>query len=386
MACSVRSPICVINSLDQRIFISVIQCEMHIADNVQDKITKQNGDSTDFFRGYNTIHAPLTSKISDKSTHQRNEKRGPLSNCSLADVRNRSGVVMLTTTNLGFMDMTLNMLKSIKLTKVCVNTTVIAEDQKCYRYLSERAEGDPAVHVVLTNSGESQSEELMRSSRRSYYALFNKRQEYVLSLLEQGLEVLFTDADTFWFRDPFPYFRGDFDMSMIDPRSPYPNRTEKSHYCAGFVYFKPTNVTVLFVNTWINAIKHNDKIGRLLADQDQMNFLLRADQPVHVNVQPLDTNIFPWGPKFYELLAKKANYSTVVMHAASIHGHAAKVKKFKSSNMWLVDTFEVSHKNMVSRFHGVSLLLILTLALAVGCCCCFCCLYWCCFPDHPEFD
>ncbi|XP_038072869.1 UDP-D-xylose:L-fucose alpha-1,3-D-xylosyltransferase 1-like [Patiria miniata] len=270
-----------------------------------------------------------------------NETRGPLSNCSLADVKNRSGVVMLTTTNLGFMDMTLNMLESIKRTKVCVNTTVIAEDQKCYRHLSERAEGDPAVHVVLTNSGESTSKEILRTKRRSYYALFNKRQAYVLSLLEKGLEVLFTDADTFWFRDPFPHFKGDFDMSMIDPRSPYPTRTDKAHYCAGFAYFKPTNVSVLFVKAWIKAMKDNEKAKKLVADQSVMNYLLHNDEPVHVNVQPLDTNIFPWGPKFYELLAKKANYSTVVMHAASIRGHAAKVKKFKSSNMWLVDTIEV---------------------------------------------
>ncbi|XP_022097421.1 UDP-D-xylose:L-fucose alpha-1,3-D-xylosyltransferase 3-like [Acanthaster planci] len=266
-----------------------------------------------------------------------NQTHGSLSNCSLADVKMRPGVVMLTTTNLGFMDMTLNMLESIKRTGVCVNTTIVAEDKKCYQYLSKRAEGDPAVRVVLTNLGETTSKEILRTQRRQYYALFNKRQEYFLGLLERGYEVLFTDADTFWFRDPFPYFKGDFDMSMIDPRSPYPTRSERAHYCAGFAYFKPTKVTIQFVKAWIQEMRNNDKAKKLVADQSVMNYLLHEDKPVHVNVQPLDTNIFPWGPKFYELLAKKANYPTVVMHAASIRGRAAKVAKFKSSNMWLVN-------------------------------------------------
>ncbi|XP_022109324.1 UDP-D-xylose:L-fucose alpha-1,3-D-xylosyltransferase MGP4-like isoform X2 [Acanthaster planci] len=256
----------------------------------------------------------------------------------------RPGVVMLSTTNLGFMDVTLNMLESIKRIGVCVNTTIIAEDQKCYRYLSKRAKADPAVHVVLTNSGESTSKEILRTQRRQYYALFNKRQKYVLELLEQGYEVLFSDADTFWFRDPFPYFKGDFDLSMIDSRSPYPLRTDKSNHCAGFVYFKPTNVSLQFVKAWIKAMADNEKSGKLVADQGVMNFLLNTDQPVHVNIQPLDTNIFPWGPKFYTLLKRKANYSTVVMHAASIRGHAAKVEKFKSSNMWLVGNITVSEE------------------------------------------
>ncbi|XP_038044735.1 UDP-galactose:fucoside alpha-3-galactosyltransferase-like [Patiria miniata] len=271
-------------------------------------------------------------------TPVRNDKPGSLSNCTLADIMKRPGVMLLTSTNLGFLDITLNMLESIKRIGVCVNITIFSEDQKCYRYLSERAEGDPAVHVVLTNSGESTSKEILRTERHSYYALFNKRQAYLLAMLEQGLEVLFSDADTFWFRDPFPYFQGDFDISLIDSISPYPLRTPRGDFCAGFVYYKPTDATLQLVKAWIQTMQENDKKGKLLADQSVLNGLLKADKPVHINIKPLDTNIFPYGPKFYSLLAKKANYPTVVMHAASIRGRAAKIAKFKSSNMWLVNS------------------------------------------------
>ncbi|XP_038044383.1 UDP-D-xylose:L-fucose alpha-1,3-D-xylosyltransferase MGP4-like [Patiria miniata] len=268
-------------------------------------------------------------------------ERGQLSNCTLQDILQRPGVVMLTTTNLGFLDMTMNMLASVRKVGICVNSTIIAEDEKVYQYLHKKAEGDPTVHVVMTNSGLMQTGEVKRKNARTYFDLLKKRQGYFLSLLEVGIEVLFTDSDTFWFRDPFPYFQGDFDMSMMDPRSPYPTRTSRAHYCAGFIYMKPTNVTLLFVKEWIRSLK-----GKNIMDQIEMNRLLQADKPVHVNIQPLDIKLFPPGPPFYEFLAKNASYSAVVMHAASIHGHDEKVRKFKSSNMWLVNA---SSDELVAR-------------------------------------
>ncbi|XP_022109305.1 UDP-D-xylose:L-fucose alpha-1,3-D-xylosyltransferase 1-like [Acanthaster planci] len=272
-------------------------------------------------------------------------ERGQLSNCTLQDIMKRQGVVMLTTTNLGYLDLSLNMLASIRKVGVCVNTTIIAEDKTVYKYLRSKAEGDPAVHVVMTNSGEVQSREVWSKDFINYFGLLKKRQRYFLSLLKQGLEVLFTDSDTFWFSDPFPYFQGDFDMSMVDQKSPYPTRALNASYCAGFIYLRPTNTTLQFVRKWIMSLE-----GKNIMDQFVMNRLLRADQPVHVKVHPLDIHLFPSGPKFYQLLEQNANYSAVVMHAASIHGHAAKVAKFRSSNMWLVNG---TSEELLAREHSL---------------------------------
>ncbi|XP_038045049.1 UDP-D-xylose:L-fucose alpha-1,3-D-xylosyltransferase MGP4-like isoform X1 [Patiria miniata] len=266
------------------------------------------------------------------SLWRKKNARGPLSNCTFNDIMNRPGVVLLTTANLGFLDMTINMLASIKKIGICVYTVIVAEDKNVYRYLRRRTEIDPAIHVVMTDSGEVQSDLVMSTDHHRYFSLLKKRQGYILRLLDQNLEVLFTDSDTFWFQDPLPYFQGDFDMSMMDPRSPYPTRTNKSHYCAGFAYYKPTTVTLQFVKKWITFMEGKDYM-----DQSVMNKLLQEDQPVHVNIKPLDIKLFPPGPKFYEFLEKNASYSAVVMHAASIRGHDAKVRRFKSSNMWLVN-------------------------------------------------
>ncbi|XP_038073032.1 UDP-D-xylose:L-fucose alpha-1,3-D-xylosyltransferase-like [Patiria miniata] len=255
--------------------------------------------------------------------------RGQLSNCTLADIKKRPGVVMLTTANLAYADVALNMLESVKRIGVCVNTSVIAEDQKAYDLLLKYAKGDPAIYVQKTNSGEMDE---IEPSRRG---LMNKRQAYILTLLEQGLEVLFSDSDTFWFRDPFPYFQGDFDMSLRSFSKP--RIISKTHFCAGFIYLKPTNASIQFVRTWAELLDNNKKKGKFPTDQSVMNGLFTADKPVHVNIKILDEDLFPWGPRFFDPSWQKQNHSTVVMHAASIRSHPAKLRKFKEFGMWLVN-------------------------------------------------
>ncbi|XP_038073623.1 UDP-galactose:fucoside alpha-3-galactosyltransferase-like isoform X1 [Patiria miniata] len=261
--------------------------------------------------------------------------RGQLSNCTLADIKKRPGVVMLTTANLAYADVALNMLESVKRIGVCVNTTVIAEDQKAYDLLLKYAKGDPAIYVQKTNSGEMDAIEPSRRLGSHYYGIMNKRQAYILTLLEQGLEVLFSDSDTFWFRDPFPYFQGDFDISL---RGFTKTRiVSKTNFCAGFIYLKPTKATIQFVRTWVELMDNNKKKGSFTPDQTVMNGLLRADKPGHVNVRMLDADLFPWGPTFFDPSWQKQNHSTVVMHAASIRGHPAKLSKFNEFGMWLVN-------------------------------------------------
>ncbi|XP_022092968.1 UDP-galactose:fucoside alpha-3-galactosyltransferase-like isoform X2 [Acanthaster planci] len=262
-------------------------------------------------------------------------RRGPLSNCSLYDIKKRPGVVMLTTANLAYVDVVLNMLESVKRVGICINTTVIAEDPKAYDILSTYAKGDPAVYVQRTNSGEMDVIEHSRRHRSQYYGIMNKRQAYILSFLEKGFEVLFTDSDTFWFRDPFPHFQGDFDMCL---RGFTPTRiVKKTNFCAGFIYLKPTKATIQFVKAWVEILDSNKKKGSYPADQSVMNGLLKGDKPVHVNIKMLDADLFPWGPTFFNPKWQKQNHSTVVMHAASIRGHPAKLKKFREFGMWLVN-------------------------------------------------
>ena len=259
--------------------------------------------------------------------------RGTISNCTLADIEKRPGVVLLINTNTAYMDMTMNLLESIKRTGVCVNTTIVAEEKKAYQAMFNHAKNDPAIRIVKTDQGEASSKKLVLYSRE-YRRLVNRRQKYILSLLEKGYEVFFTDVDTFWFRDPFSYFQGEFDMAMVDERSPYPTRLQKtSIHCAGLVYFKPTNKTLWFVKKWIQILTHpKNKIS----DQGVLNHMLHEDIPVHVDIRQLPVKYFPHALVFYKPEWRKENNNPIIMHNVGVRGHDEKARKFKENNMWVL--------------------------------------------------
>ena len=261
--------------------------------------------------------------------------RGKLSNCSLSDIKKKPGVVMLTATNLAFLDISLNMLESVKRVGVCVNTTIMAEDQTTFDVLRMLAKDDPAIHVQKTFLKELGTEEPSRRNYSEYYGYMNRRQAYFFSLLEQGLEVLFTDSDTFWYRDPFPYFQGDFDMCL---RGRTPTRMiKKTLFNAGFMYMKPTSATINFVRTWMQVMEGNMKKGSYKkCDQSIMNALLKRNKP-RVNIKVLHPDLFPLGPTFLNPDWQNAKHDTVVYHAAGIQDHDPKIAIFKEYGIWLLN-------------------------------------------------
>ena len=277
--------------------------------------------------------SPSPRAVPTRRTAAKTSPTTRLSDCTVEDVRKRPGVIVLTTTNTGFLDILLNLLESIKRTGVCPNVTIIAEDPQAYAFLLGISSGQPGLNVLKTSSGFMTPQKLMFGTK-VYKELVNKRAEYLLSFLEKGLEVMFTDTDTFWFRDPFPYFQGDFDVAMLDEFMNYPERNPTSRFCAGLAYFKPTERTLRFVREWVRRMK-GDKKKKRTPDQDVMNNMLLHDQPVHMEVRSLNPSFFPKGRLFNNNEWRRENNNTAAMHSSSIFGHDKKVAYFKELNMWL---------------------------------------------------
>ncbi|XP_038069878.1 UDP-D-xylose:L-fucose alpha-1,3-D-xylosyltransferase 1-like [Patiria miniata] len=148
--------------------------------------------------------------------------------------------MVLTTTNAGFLSMTLNMLESIRRFKTASfpNVTVITEDQQSYDYLAKKTEIYPFLIVQKTN-GELTTSQRLLVGRSNYNQFVRRRPRYILQFLESGFEVLFADADTFWVRDPFKDFEGDFDIAAHNEVDP----PRKPVFCDGFTYYRPTENT-----------------------------------------------------------------------------------------------------------------------------------------------
>ncbi|XP_030846021.1 uncharacterized protein LOC115925986, partial [Strongylocentrotus purpuratus] len=150
------------------------------------------------------------------------------------------------------------------------------------------------VHVLQTQSGLASTNKLVFNTNE-YKKFVNKRQRYILKFLEGGWEVLFTDVDTFWLRDPFPFLRGNFDLAMEQDnyRKVKPN---DRNYCAGFVYFRPTERTLKFVREWIRYMAEDKK---LKPDQVVMNHLIRTKKVPRLQVRVLNWDRFPNGKLFF---------------------------------------------------------------------------------------
>ena len=248
--------------------------------------------------------------------------------CTQAEINNNPNTIVLTTTNAGFLDVTENMLESIKITRACPNITVIAEDKESYQALSTRAKSQPGLHVQRTDSGETTSEKLMVNTA-VYNQLVNKRPAYVLSFLEKGYQVLFVDVDTYWFHDPLKNVQWDFDIAMHNEFT-----APTYWFCDGFVYYKPTTNTIKFVKEWAHLLATKKK-GT--ADQKVMNSLISNKHINGLKVKTLSASQFPDGHRYFKTKGwKEKNNDTIVVHLSYILGHDEKVKTLKKYGFWVI--------------------------------------------------
>ncbi|XP_038047357.1 UDP-D-xylose:L-fucose alpha-1,3-D-xylosyltransferase-like [Patiria miniata] len=248
--------------------------------------------------------------------------------CTQADIERRSATVVLTTTNAGFLDVTENMLESIKRTRACPNITVIAEDEPSYQRLTQRIQSQPGLHVQRTPIGVTVSKSLKLHSRK-YNRLVRRRPRYILDLLKKGYDVLFVDSDTFWFKDPFKDFQESFDIAMHN------DDVNITIFCAGFAYYRPTENTLRFVTEWLRLLdkEKQPKTG----DQSTMNKLISRKLIPKLKIKTLNETNYPDGRKYFLQAGwREAHSDTTVLHLTFIFGHDAKVAKLKEFGFWLI--------------------------------------------------
>ncbi|XP_022083680.1 UDP-D-xylose:L-fucose alpha-1,3-D-xylosyltransferase MGP4-like [Acanthaster planci] len=249
--------------------------------------------------------------------------------CSVADIEKRPTTVVLATTNAAFLALTENMLESIKRTGACPNITVIAEDEPSYQYLTKRKNSQPGLHVQKTHFEITLSEHLVINSPM-YNQFVNRRPGYILEFLEKGYDVLFVDSDTFWFKDPFKDFHGNFDIAMHNEKS-YPNIA----FCDGLAFYRCTENTFQFVKAWVFLLEIN-KRNKMTTDQSIMNGLIAQEHIPGLRIKVLDPDSYPDG-KLYFLTKdwREKHKKPTVLHLSFILGNSAKINKLRKVGLWL---------------------------------------------------
>ena len=235
-------------------------------------------------------------------------------------------VVLLSSTNAAYLDFTHNWLASIRrIGGALPYTVIVAEDEDAYENLLNV--GD--IHVVrAANISTSKTLDFWSPE---YNKLVNKRPEHILNFLLQGYDILYSDVDTVWLENPFPYFEGDeHDLFVqIDPIPP------DGWICTGFMFFKCNNQTIDLVFRWMEFVTRPTTKG---SNQPAFNQIINDKRSQDLNIKNLDIDKFVSGKHYFNNKWRRENpdVKPVVLHNNFIVGHDTKVARFKLLKMWYI--------------------------------------------------
>lgn len=107
-----------------------------------------------------------------------------------------------------------------------------------------------------------------------YLKMMWRRVEFLRVVLELGYNLLFSDADIMWFRDPFPHLSPDADFQIAcDHFNGHPTDLANLPN-GGFVYVRSNERTIGFYEYWYEArLKHPTQ-----HDQDVFNYIKYTKQ------------------------------------------------------------------------------------------------------------
>ena len=239
-------------------------------------------------------------------------------------------VAVLSTTNAAFLDFTDNWLESMRRVGPLPFTIIVAEDEATYAHLVNVSD------VTVIRADHLSASKKLVFDTPEYKKFVNKRPQYILDLLRKGYDVLFSDVDTVWLQNPFPYFESDrYDVfgqvDMYNPKLKFPRVL-----CAGFVYYKANDKTIQLVQTWIHNMR---RYGDRKPDQVVLNNVINRRLVGRLKVNNLDSNKFLSGHYYFddEWRQNHPDVKPVMLHNNWIVGHDAKVDRFKRLGMWYID-------------------------------------------------
>ncbi|XP_072180901.1 uncharacterized protein [Diadema setosum] len=231
--------------------------------------------------------------------------------------------VILTTSNYGFVNMTKNWLKSLRNSGVQERVVIIAEDKASHSEL--RAIRRPNLTVEYTELGRSQRK-AMTWGEQSYRDFVSKRAIYILRLLRRGVDVLFSDADVVWLKDPLPVFTPpEYDV--------YYSKANQMLACVGFAYYVATEQTIKLLEEWIIRMRSNPT----MQTQVILNRILTSKYFPSLKVGILDQSAFTNVKGYQNNSAGTEREDIYVVHVNGVTGSSAKTDVLKTINLWYLE-------------------------------------------------
>ena len=226
--------------------------------------------------------------------------------------------IILMTVNTGFIDFFQNWFWYFQKHQLTVPVIVIAEDEVCFKKLRELYDNN-RYSVTIESNGSNNTENAIDFGGKEFNKLVGERPAHILRKLEQGYNVLYSDTDSVWLRNPFPHLVGDFDI--------WAQMDSDVQYCTGFLAIKCNNRTLKFFERWKTHMVELSK-----TTNDQIGF--EQIDKSYVRIKGLNTDLFPAGFQYFKELNDTKYANTVVVHNNFIVGHDRKKERFIKFNIW----------------------------------------------------
>ena len=226
----------------------------------------------------------------------------------------------VTFTSSGYIDLTENLLQSIRQNNVNLDLIVYALDKEAENHFLKKD-----VKVEYIKSDEAISKELMKQSDSDFGELMLKKFYIIHKNLITNENVLYVDGDIVIKKDFNDYFINLMEKyEIIFQNDKRPSKPNLINVCAGFMLIKSNNKIIKFFDP--NKVPKK-VINYKTHDQTHLNKSLNKFK---YKILPLDS--FPNGPFFY------SNYSNIdpyIIHFNFIIGED-KISKMKELNEWYI--------------------------------------------------
>ena len=226
--------------------------------------------------------------------------------------------VVVMAVNDGYFDFFSNWLWYFRAHKLPVPVVVIAEDEPVLKKLSLFSYGRLTVERGINTAD---IKEAVPFDNLRFGKIVNERPRHILKYLETGKNVLYSDADTVWLKDPFLYFIGDYDIWA---------QQDRQDICTGFFAIRSNSRTVKLMKDWRDYLKRYSP----RSNQKGFNELNMSN----VRISRLSMNTFPSGDIHFAAKGNNNHSEVVIVHNNYIVGHDKKLERFKQFHLWYNNT------------------------------------------------
>jgi len=264
------------------------------------------------------------------------------------DIAGRKTITVVSV-NAGYADFVKNLMCSIRALKVDKHGNrpkllLVAVDNKVSDMIKDSAEDGG--HYVYNINDEAKAELPDSDSNQDYGTskfewVVLQRTRLISDFLHLGYDVLGGDADEVFIKNPFAYLEENYATSTKDMLA---QPEADGRQCIGYILYRNTPsmrkvYSLLLKNqeclVW-QCFKNG--INKLQGDTGDQLTMLQITNFLKPNTENFPADKFPWGSKFFDGNTHRSiAQMPIVVHNNYIIGKAAKLKRFRDYNIWLLD-------------------------------------------------